>query len=637
MFFFLLFLLPHTLLAAEFTEATLTPEEENKIQILSQTPAWTKLLHYTPKWLGGFKGRADGKDFYFARDGKSNPENEMRQSLLALKENRGGLGFLKTPFPCAFPARTDFLKRHFVVEGPPPECKDFEAFYKGMNPQGLSIIFASNYAQSSASYFGHTFLRVNSGAQEDQKHQDIMDYTFGFSAMIAPEASVWSVAVNSLYGNVPGAFDISPYYLKVKEYNHSEARDIWEYELDVTAQEAGMFVKHLWELGGSTYFDYYFLDENCAYFILALLEAIRPEWNLINQFPIYVIPGETVKALKKVGAIKSVKLRPSIRRTMLQREAVLTNAQVKEFELIKEGKKNVEEENDPLVLEMLSSYLSFRKFGQQDKFAESEEKIFNATLARQSDLPTVDEAIYPPIVVRSRPDESHHTFNLGASVGQSLGTGLKHKSETFTELSFKPAVHDLLNRDIGFNPNSQTDYLKVLLRYYPLSKRFDVDEVLFMAMMTLIPRTRIDKGLSWGVSAGLYTPRDFCYKCKAIYTEGVVGASWNYWGERLSTYVLPLVYVQGSSAFENTVRAGPGLSLGFILNAVDQHKLQVQAKTRFDFFQKQRQRYFTIFEANQSWAFSQSFDARLSLSHGQRSSRLGRNYQEAKFNFNYYY
>jgi len=45
-------------------------------------------------------------------------------------------------------------------------------------------------------------------------------------------------AINALIGVYPGMFSIMPYYLKVREYNDLENRDIWEYELNLTPQRS---------------------------------------------------------------------------------------------------------------------------------------------------------------------------------------------------------------------------------------------------------------------------------------------------------------------------------------------------------------------------------------------------------------
>ncbi|MGT0149952.1 Lnb N-terminal periplasmic domain-containing protein [Vibrio metschnikovii] len=83
-------------------------------------------------------------------------------------------------------------------------------------------------------------------------------------------------AMKGLFGFYPGRFTVMPYYRKVREYNDIESRDIWEYPLNLTEQEVERVLLHLWEMQLAE-FDYYFLDENCSYQLLALLELARDD------------------------------------------------------------------------------------------------------------------------------------------------------------------------------------------------------------------------------------------------------------------------------------------------------------------------------------------------------------------------
>ncbi len=54
-----------------------------------------------------------------------------------------------------------------------------------------------------------------------------------------------------------------------------EQRDLWEYRTNLTEAEVRRMTLHILEMQG-IYTDYYFLDENCSYDLLFLLEAARP-------------------------------------------------------------------------------------------------------------------------------------------------------------------------------------------------------------------------------------------------------------------------------------------------------------------------------------------------------------------------
>ena len=47
------------------------------------------------------------------------------------------------------------------------------------------------------------------------------------------------------------------------------------------------------------YSDYYFFDENCSYDLLFLLDAARPSIGLTDQFPLWVIPIDTIRKVQR--------------------------------------------------------------------------------------------------------------------------------------------------------------------------------------------------------------------------------------------------------------------------------------------------------------------------------------------------
>lgn len=101
-------------------------------------------------------------------------------------------------------------------------------------------------------------------------------------------------------GGYPGLFALVPYREKLAEYSRLENRDLWEYKLNLTPEETGRMVEHVWELK-QVRFDYYFFDENCSFRLLELMEIARPGIELTEQFPLTAIPTDTVRAVKNAG------------------------------------------------------------------------------------------------------------------------------------------------------------------------------------------------------------------------------------------------------------------------------------------------------------------------------------------------
>ncbi len=199
------------------------------------------------------------------------------------------------------------------------ECERFQRFIEILQPQSLTYVFSSYYLNNPASGFGHTFLRVNkSPSAKDGERYELADYGIGYAAvMISDNPLVYSVL--GVAGMLPGAFDINPYYFKVREYNDFESRDLWEYDLNFTSEEVQLIMAHIWELIDVN-FDYYYFSENCAYRILSIFEVARPELHLVDQLKQHVMPADTVQLVARApNLVKEIHYRPSVRATFQNR------------------------------------------------------------------------------------------------------------------------------------------------------------------------------------------------------------------------------------------------------------------------------------------------------------------------------
>ena len=95
--FLILFILyTQTLLANVKWDTTVSLED------VANSPQWLRLLHYQPAWTTEYKSLLDGEDFFFAKDGKTNPLAELKASLEAMSQNLQ-VGKLKQHPQCAFP------------------------------------------------------------------------------------------------------------------------------------------------------------------------------------------------------------------------------------------------------------------------------------------------------------------------------------------------------------------------------------------------------------------------------------------------------------------------------------------------------------------------------------------------------
>ena len=279
---------------------------------LAHSREWLDLLHYRPGLLGGEKSLLDSPAFFLAPTGKTDPRAELEATLAAFFSTQVETDSSQNP-QCAFIARYRWLKARLDFDPqrlPEQPCPRYEAWHAAIDPHSVTLIFPSAYLNNPSSMFGHTLLRIDTPQQDERTR--LLSYTINYAA-VTDETNGVLFAIKGIFGGYPGQFSILPYYRKVQEYSDLENRDIWEYQLDLTPAEIDRLLEHAWELGPN-YFQYYFFDENCAYQLLGLLDVARPGLRLSDEFPVYAIPSDTVRAVVDApGLLRKTVYRPSAR------------------------------------------------------------------------------------------------------------------------------------------------------------------------------------------------------------------------------------------------------------------------------------------------------------------------------------
>ena len=262
---------------------------------LSESAGWQRLLHYDP-FLGRTKSEAREKapkTFFNSERGLTDARAELEATIEAL--------FLDTALPeparCRFPAREIFLIEKLQIDTtklPAVNCVAYNDWLKHVDAESVSIVFASFFMGNASSMFGHTFLRFHG-----RRNIPLLDSAFNYAANPTTENALL-YAYLGMTGGFPGTFSMHPYYQKINEYNDLESRDLWEYRLNLSAAETRYLLAHLWELSNA-YFPYFYLDENCSYQLLTVLETVRPDKSLTSRFAVYVAPSDTLRTLEANG------------------------------------------------------------------------------------------------------------------------------------------------------------------------------------------------------------------------------------------------------------------------------------------------------------------------------------------------
>lgn len=466
---------------------------------LANSPTWLNLLHYKRHPLTGrLRSLADDKSFFAAPDGDTNAQAELNATLASFFQAATESATMQ-PTQCRYSARFTWLNAQLQFDKrlPRAPCNRFNTWRKAINPQGLTLIYASAYLNSPASMYGHTMFRVDQAGQHP--NTETLAYTLSYAADGDANDGI-GFAVKGLIGMYPGLFSSTPYYLRVREYSDLENRDIWEYQLNLSQAEIDMVLAHAWELG-TVRFDYYFFDENCSYHILSLLDVARPSLNLTDQFVWKTIPIDTVKiAMATPGLVKKISYRPS-QLSMLQARADAINAQqitqaknltfgtqtLGEFE-----QQAVTKDQSAEVLDFADLYLSYQQvIGAIDR-SVADQRLHALRLARSS----YPVATAPkPNTPTYRPDQGHGSGRISVGYGQQ-------DQVPFMEIGFRPALHDLLDPEPGYTRGAQIEFGDVTARIYEHS-HVEIERLNFINIASFAPGSTLSQPKSWRARWGL--------------------------------------------------------------------------------------------------------------------------------------
>lgn len=463
------------------------------LQKLAEDPYWISLGHYERQNFGGWRSYVDDADFFLAAHGERSPLAELEATLEGLRADPQ----LADAHPqCRFPSRTRWLRQQLALDDlPTVECTEFAAWYADIDPHTTVLVFPDAYLNSPSSMFGHTLLRIDSAATEGSGTA-LLSYALNFGAMIEGMDNSILYAWKGLAGGYPGQFALLPYREKISEYSSLENRDLWEYQLDLTPEETGRMIEHVWELR-QIRFDYFFFDENCSYRLLELLEIARPGLQLIEQFPLTAIPADTVRAVKDAGLVQEVNYRPSREKELLARATPLQPEEISWAQALaadtalldSNGFRALADERQALIQETAYRLLRYQAAGRE-RDADNAARSFRMLQAiNQNPPPRLD------IPTPTQPEDGHESRTWQLALGSQ-------DDRAFAEYGLRMAYHDLNDNLAGFPLGAQIELGKLRIRQYE-GNHWQLEELGLVGIRSLTPRSQLLKPWSWQVAAGL--------------------------------------------------------------------------------------------------------------------------------------
>ncbi|MBI3752566.1 MAG: DUF4105 domain-containing protein [Deltaproteobacteria bacterium] len=554
---------------------------------------WQVIVHYKPT-RAGFESLIDDPRFFLSPYGKRDPKAELEATIKALFQS----DMKNDEHPrCRFIARYEWLKQELNIDESLFSNITCAAFNNMVNntiqPKSVALIFPASYMNNPASMFGHTLLRIDGLYQSK-----LLSYAANYAAYVKDDLG-FLYAFKGIFGYYKGYFKVFPYYERVREYNDTEQRDMWEYSLNLSGEEVMRMFKHLWELK-DIYSDYYFFDENCSYNLLFLLEAARPSLHLTDRTGLWVIPVDTIRIIKESGIVENIEFRPAEATKIRYIASLLDDDYQKTALRIADQKINPDslgasdDEKKIKILDLAIETIQYR-YNNGEIPKDEYLKLFLSALRERSKLGKPEESSYN-IPVPTPPEDGHLSGRF------SLGLGIQDNA-LFQELRLRPAYHSLMDPDDGYGEGSQIVFADTAIRYYTDGK-FRLEALDLIDIVSLSPRNNFFKPLSWKVKTG-FAEKMFRDKDKHLVYQLNPGFGLAYKNEGIGLwYALAEASLNAGGKFKDSYAAGIGMQIGAIKKITDSWKMNLSAEILFygirEWFQEKRASLVQTFTLNRN-------------------------------------
>lgn len=514
---------------------------------LAKHERWQALLH----WNQGTTFRSRNKSyvtddaFFLSPHGRSDALSELSATIEALAPEN-------SPERCRFPARYRFLSEQlgWPLEGAFDHCDEYQE-WRAMVPDGRAVlVFPAAYLNSPSSMFGHTLLRLDA-ADADEKGS-WLSWAVNFGAVMDDEASMLYI-YRGLAGSYPGYFSTVPYHTKIQEYAHLENRDMWEYPLTLENDEMQWLIEHLWELQDIR-FDYYFLDENCSFRLLELMEVARPGSGLLTNFRFTEIPVDTVRAMQKADFVASEHYRPS---KAVELKATGAAMSAKERRLAQRLAKTPDYNETPFTelssseqRRVLKAAYELIRFQQRNKDRDAAAARKSMQLLRRVSAYPKENDAKP--VAPMPPEHGHGTKMVALTGGAVEGHG-------YGQLEYRWAYHDWFDPPQGFLAGAHIEAFRTKLRYDKHNK-LKLQDLGIVDIRSLATRDAFVKPISWFVRGGVERTAVEGAYAQATYLEAGPGLSWQ-WGN-VRPYAFVAARAEHHRGHQQYIEPGAGALMG---------------------------------------------------------------------------
>ena len=576
------FIFSQSIHSAEVTNHPDVKENEKQLilESLSHDKTWLTLL--------GFANRNTysdilSKEFFLASDGRKNPFAELVATIDAFTEPVSSNP--NEHAQCRYRGRYVWLDSKInlsdygVTQHTP--CPAYLRFSNDDTIESVSLMFASGYFGNPASFYGHLLLKFNTPEFEKS---DLEDYSVNFGAIYPPTETIPVYILKGLFGGYKATYTHQEFYQRNLNYGELDLRDLWEYELNLSASEVELVTAHTWELIGSKY-RYYFFNRNCAYQLGILIQVIT-EAKLVGNRSLWQIPQSLMQNLSNTehdenSLVKNVIYHPSRQSRLYQRYSKLSLDEKKlttkiirsthllnsdEFQMLSVGNKQN-------ILDVLLDYYKYASI--RKKITESEfKKNYNKILSERFLLPAGDEkesfsGNSPPHNGR-RPSYISFEYSYSDEVD-------------FTNLRIRPAFYDSLDYGSGHTKNSSLSMGE--LNFKETDGEIKLESIGIVSIESLsrnLTRLPGDRRLSWFVSSGIENDDFRCDDCYSFKLNGGYGFARSYFRDR----AISAIFLGGGYFGDSFTEEDFHITPRFVTNIDFSQVFRVRFEAKQDFFIK---------------------------------------------------
>jgi len=570
--------------------------QEAEARRLWDHPGWWTLGHYhRTMWLR-VESRLDDPAFFLAPNGKTSRKAELRATLRAfteadpsLEEEGGG-----RVLACRFPARRRWLAETLGVQEEAfgsPDCDTYHRVLVQLMLTRAAVVYPSAYMNSPASMYGHLLLVID---REDMSR--LLSRAVNYAAVVGDSFGPL-FAFKGIFGLYEGVFAILPYFEKVEEYSAVNRRDIWEYPLDLDADEFDRMMRHVWELQNLRS-RYFFFKENCAFNMLYPVEAARPSIALTRRFRTHAIPVTILRELQESGITGEPVYRPSKTSQLAHLATFLDAAEQRRALALARGEDGPAPDEQPVVLSLAVEITQF--FYTEKKLSPEEyrERVFPLLQARSRR----GRVELPPVPVPDPPHLAHAPRRL------FVYGGTDQDGEEVLGIRARVAYHGWLDVPAAMAPGSHITMFEAEARADRGFERWSLRDLTLVEIRSLSPYTLWAKPLSW---AALFRVEEDPFRDH--HHRGVVSfASGRAWSPTART-LLHLLFDNTlllDNRFTDSVAWEPGLQAG-IAYAGDRLRAGVQVHSRKGLFGSSATRHHG--QAELRWALTPDLSVGLRL------------------------